>query len=94
MFSHYCRLCKEHYNGCFGEEIAKHDNCIQPPIPEMIKLDKPIIFDEACFRGPPTQIWSKTWPKIESSLGTYQEDIRKILEENSVKDLHELAKDS
>lgn len=52
----------------------------------MIKLDKPIILDEVCFRGPPTQIWSKTWPKIESSLGAYQEDIRKILEENSVKD--------
>ncbi len=82
MFSHYCRLCKEHYNGCFGEEVDKHANCIQPPIPEMIKLDKPIILDEVCFRGPPKQIWGKT----ESSLGAYQEDIRKILEENSVKD--------
>lgn len=81
MFSWYCRACKEFYNGCFGSEVDKHKDCIQPPIPEKIKLNKPLIINTI-----QTNIPQEVLDKF------YNTDIKKILSETSLKD--ELAKDS
>ena len=94
MFELYCKLCKEHYSGCFKSEHDKHKNCTVKTnwysrlLKWFLKL----------FKRP-----KKIKFRYVSSIAVSPElakrfqdlpDIRKILEENSVKDLHELAKDS
>ncbi len=89
MFEQYCRLCKEYYSGCFKEETNKHKDCKQPPL----KLHPWFGFIEKLQNGEPLIVESITVSE-DMIMAAKQTDIRKILEENSLKDFNELAKDS